>query len=153
MEIITHKLLAEMELAAPLLARFDNGLRYKLLPGHVCTTHDLVREPVWRAVAARLGELHAKLPLSSIGIEKILRIESSGDGESDGLLKRHFHYPNIWTVLQKWTFALPAGTDAERSRKASLQAELKKFFHELYREGQEHDDVRMEHSLKVKPCI
>jgi len=62
-EATTHALLAERGLAPPLLARFNNGLLYGFLPGRVCTPRDLLKEPVWRAVAVRLGEWHARLPL------------------------------------------------------------------------------------------
>lgn len=39
--------------------------------------------------------------------------------------------PNVWTVMQKWIFALPAGSDAQRKRKAILQVELERIVKEL----------------------
>ena len=38
MEATTHALLAERDLAAPLLARFQNGFLYSFLPGCACTS-------------------------------------------------------------------------------------------------------------------
>ncbi|KAI8690636.1 hypothetical protein NCS56_00054600 [Fusarium sp. Ph1] len=32
--------------------------------------------------------------------------------------------PNMWTIMQKWIFALPTDTDAQRERQALLQQEL-----------------------------
>ena len=86
MEMTTHELLAENGLAAPLLARFDNGLLSRFLSGHVCTAYDLVREPVWRAVAARLGEWHAVLPLSSTDIAE--KLGSHGDNTGISIFHR-----------------------------------------------------------------
>ncbi|KAL9099508.1 MAG: hypothetical protein Q9163_005004 [Psora crenata] len=68
-EAKTYALLAERALAPPLLVRFNNGLLYAFLPGRVCTPQDLLKEPVWRAVAVRLGEWHARLPLPSSKVE------------------------------------------------------------------------------------
>lgn len=39
--------------------------------------------------------------------------------------------PNIWTVMQKWIFALPNDTPAEKDQKATLQRELEKTVGEL----------------------
>ncbi|KAF2735244.1 kinase-like protein [Polyplosphaeria fusca] len=65
-ESLSHCLLARHNLAPPLFARFDNGLLYKYIPGSVCAPSDLRRAEVWRGVARRLGEWHARLPISSI---------------------------------------------------------------------------------------
>lgn len=34
--------------------------------------------------------------------------------------------PNVWTVMQKWVFALPRTNDAETKRKEVLQNELER---------------------------
>ncbi|KAG7421459.1 kinase-like domain-containing protein [Fusarium sp. MPI-SDFR-AT-0072] len=39
--------------------------------------------------------------------------------------------PNMWTTMQKWIFALPTDTDAQRQRQALLQAELKEMVQKL----------------------
>lgn len=39
--------------------------------------------------------------------------------------------PNVWTTMQKWIFALPADTDAQRERQALLQEELKQMVKKL----------------------
>lgn len=140
-------LLAKRGLATPLLARFENGLLYQFLPGHVCAAHDLVKEPVWRAVAARLGEWHAKLPLSSISTIEDVREDRSYKADANECITSRFRSPNIWTVLHKWVSALPARTDDEKNRKSSLQKELKRFFGKLYHEDQADDKVSPQGSL------
>ena len=72
MEATTHALPADRGLASPLLSLFKNGLLYNFLPGRVCTPADLSTEPIWRAVARRLGEWHARLPLSGIEAKEII---------------------------------------------------------------------------------
>jgi ethanolamine kinase len=32
--------------------------------------------------------------------------------------------PNVWTVMQKWIYALPIGSEPEMARQATLQKEL-----------------------------
>ncbi|KAM0339641.1 hypothetical protein ACHAPQ_001601 [Fusarium lateritium] len=39
--------------------------------------------------------------------------------------------PNVWTTMQKWIFALPTDTDAQRERQALLQEELKQMVRKL----------------------
>ena len=123
MEAHTHTLLTRQGLAAPLLARFQNGLLYRFTPGRVCTAQDLGRESTWRAVAAKLGEWHARLPLpkQELGNER-----------------------NIWTVLKQWVAALPADEPEEDKRKKSLEAELQRSMVELGQDGvKDRDDVRL----------
>ena len=71
-------------------------------------------------------------------------------GESDNLITQHFHSPNIWTVLEKWTSALPAGDENEKIRKAVLQEQLKRFFDEFYSQDQKDDSVRLYRPLVTK---
>ncbi|MCJ1478640.1 hypothetical protein MMC13_007321 [Lambiella insularis] len=137
-ESASHFLLAHYKLAPPPLARFQNGLMYRFIRGRVCQSHDLSQQPVWRGVARRLAEWHALLPLVST------ENTSLSDNEDDGLqfsnpsrkdvpslqdinaITPFKHTPNIWTVIQKWIFALPTRTPAEVERKTVLQKELKK---------------------------
>ena len=65
-EMRAHSLLASMNLAPPLLARFENGLMYGFLQGDVCTPEDLRKPEVYRQVAKRLGQCHGSLPISAI---------------------------------------------------------------------------------------
>ena len=154
MEVTTHQLLSERGLAAPLLARFANGLLYKFLPGHVCTAWDLQREPVWRAVAARLGEWHAKLPLpdprqlskQEDGGNDLHRVSEQANSDNDPAkgsrsLTGRFPSSTLWSVLHKWTSALPAEDDVEDLRNAILEKVLESLFEELYIEGQGRDSV------------
>ena len=39
--------------------------------------------------------------------------------------------PNLWTVIQKWIFALPVSTEAEKTRQGVLQKELERTVNEL----------------------
>lgn len=39
--------------------------------------------------------------------------------------------PNVWTIMQKWVFALPMHTEAEIKRKERLQKELERTVSEL----------------------
>ncbi len=145
-EAKSHGLLAERGLAPPLLARFENGLLYRYIQGHVCTPQDLISEPVWRAVAKRLGEWHGRLPVDSMPDNKSLINGVNGMLDCNGHVTRNgktehfqpskgiadrFPTPNIWTVMQKWMIALPTGTEAEKVRQIQLQKELERSFYEL----------------------
>ena len=122
----------------------------------MCTPKDLTKEQVWRAVARRLAEWHAVLPV----VSKPPSIDINEVGMNDHL-NGHMHIsnenvspplgrsksfpsderinaitpgkakPNIWTVMQKWIFALPKGTVAEQERQATLQKELERTVKEL----------------------
>ncbi|EMD01199.1 hypothetical protein BAUCODRAFT_201884 [Baudoinia panamericana UAMH 10762] len=123
-ELKAHNLLASMGLAPPLLARFDNGLMYRFIPGDVCTPEDLRKPEVYRAVARRLGQWHGSLPISAITSTPNLNVmpASKHCGVKDG--KQSRPYPNVWTVMQQWIEALPSSTEAERSRNETLNQEL-----------------------------
>ncbi len=110
--------------------------------GRVCTSADLTREPVWRGVARRLAEWHAVLPVVSarpeqeVGNQALQPGISAGHGAGKQLHASHGitpgkTTPNIWTVMQRWTHALPTTTEAERQRKDSLQKELERLVEEF----------------------
>lgn len=123
MEARVHTLLTQQGLAAPLLARFQNGLLYRYTPGRVCTAQDLGRESIWRAVAARLGEWHVRLslPNEEVGTER-----------------------NIWTVLKQWVAALPADKPEEDINKKTLEKELQRSMVDLGQdEVKDYGDVRL----------
>ncbi|KAL9121831.1 MAG: hypothetical protein Q9187_001606 [Circinaria calcarea] len=142
-ETISHSLLAQHNLAPPLLARFQNGLMYRFIPGQVCSSADLTREAVWKGVARRLAEWHATLPIIATEPTE----ERSYDQEEITLafspaktMPTHAEInaitpnkvtPNIWTVMQKWILALPTGSVAQQNRKAVLQQQLKQTVAEL----------------------
>lgn len=139
-ETENHELLMQYNLAPELLARFHNGMLYRFIPGSVTSPADLRRENIWRAVAARLAEWHAVVPClprtqqplaaeipdtehfdrpSSTPIKKAPALQSSVDQIAPGKLA-----PNMWTVMQKWIYALPTRSEAEKTRQADLQQEL-----------------------------
>ncbi|MCJ1314123.1 hypothetical protein MMC25_007803 [Agyrium rufum] len=131
-ETISHLLLAQHDLAPPLLARFQNGLMYRFIPGRVCTSLDLTTEPIFKAVAQRLGQWHAVLPVVSNDMishmNGDLHLHSTPKPDS---LTPHKPTPNIWTIIQKWIVALPLTTQAEIDRRATLQKELERTVREL----------------------
>lgn len=142
-ETSSHLLLAVLNLAPPLLARFQNGMLYRFIQGRVCSSTDLSKESVWRAVARRLGQWHAVLPVLSEGRTDQRESDTNGipfsiapsipkhPSEEINALTPGKVTPNLWTVTQKWIFALPTNTEAERERKASLQQELEKIVNEF----------------------
>ncbi|KAG9783402.1 Ethanolamine kinase [Exophiala dermatitidis] len=141
-EARSHALAADRNLAPPLLARFKNGLLYRYIIGQVCSPQDLISEPVWRAVAKRLGEWHARLPVTSMVPDRDANGAVDGvDGASEpapGSEPQHCSHPgarkpaqNIWEVMQKWTDALPCDTPKQSARKELLQNELNRSIRDL----------------------
>ncbi|KAI9873205.1 MAG: hypothetical protein M1830_000710 [Pleopsidium flavum] len=146
-ETTSHSLLSKNNLAPPLLARFQNGLLYRFIRGHVCKPEDLTRETVWRGVAKRLGQWHAVLPIVSAGQtaavenrdgELPLSLSASKTSaqnpatlEAVNAITPGKATPNMWTVMQKWIFALPIATEAEIRRKDTLQKELERTVKDL----------------------
>lgn len=150
-EARSHALLAERGMAPPLLARFDNGLLYKFVPGQPCTPDDLTREPVWRGVAKKLAEWHARVPISAVSSNISHQTNNTngyGNGHTNGYnpgtngvhkhngsirqaMDNRLPEPNLWHVLQKWINALPSDTDKERAKRDLLQYELERTFEEL----------------------
>lgn len=110
-ELRAHQLLANIGLAPPLLARFDNGLMYAFIPGHVCSHLDLAKPDVYRQVAKRLGEWHS-LPIAAI---------TSTEAVNGNSTRPH---PNTWTTMRSWIEVLPRSTDEERRRVATIETEL-----------------------------
>lgn len=143
-EATSHSLLAQHKLAPALLARFNNGLIYKFIRGRVCSPEDLRREPVWQGVARLLAKWHSSLPITSTG-----RVALVQDAEPDILLGTStppkgfpsleainaitpgLPAPNVWTIMQKWVFALPTTNEVEKKRKETLQKELERTVSEL----------------------
>ena len=151
-ESTSHRLLADRGMAPPLFARFRNGLLYGFIPGKVCKAQDLTKEPIWRGVAQKLGEWHAKVPISGISDHgpqlKPLKGQSNGtpNGHSNGysdlngftktlLLSERQPIPNVWSVMQNWINNLPSETEKERARKEMLQKEMERSFHDLNEES------------------
>ena len=109
---------------------------YRFIPGKVCTPADLREESVWRGVAAKLGQWHASLPiipsvpakeLQNGHIEKNTEfslIKTAASAKDVNGVTPNKVTPNVWTTMQKWIYALPATTDAEKERQVLLQKEL-----------------------------
>jgi ethanolamine kinase len=139
-ETQNHELLMQYNLAPELLARFQNGMLYRFIRGAVTSPADLRREEIWRAVARRLAEWHAVVPCLPSPRE-VLSQEVAGSAEfgvpaptpsrRDPALQMAIDNvapgkppPNVWTVMQKWIYALPVGSETEKLRQANLQKEL-----------------------------
>lgn len=127
-EAENHELLMAHSLAPELLARFQNGMVYRFIRGTVTSTDDLRNPEVFAAVASRLAEWHARIPClpaapgtepASNGDSELSRRRQSIDGAAPGKPA-----PNMWTVMQKWIFALPTDTEEQRKRQAKLQTEM-----------------------------
>ncbi|KAL8689893.1 MAG: hypothetical protein Q9218_004542 [Villophora microphyllina] len=143
-ETQSHSLLCKHGLAPELLARFQNGMIYRFIRGQVCTSNDLTRERVWRGVARRLAEWHALLPVNDV-LSSTAANETNGppsplvqqpsdarpSTEDINKITPDKLAPNVWTVIQKWIFALPAGSEVEKMRKETLQKELERTVAEL----------------------
>lgn len=136
-ETQNHELLWRHGLAPELLARFENGMLYRYIPGSVTAPADLRKEEIYRAVAKKLAQWHATVPClpGKTGHNRRL---SRADGQGMVIPEDAVEYqravdgvapgkptPNVWTVMQKWIFALPADTEKQRARQAELQKELK----------------------------
>lgn len=167
-EATSHRLLADRGMAPPLYARFQNGLLYGFVPGKVCKAQDLTREPVWRGVARKLGEWHAKVPISGISEhgphQNGLKGYSNGitNGQSNGqqkpansngtcskphIISDRQPIPNVWSVMQTWIKALSTDTEKERARKEMLQREVERSFEEL-----DNEDGVGEHGFVFAHC-
>lgn len=146
-ETQNHEMLSRRNLAPELLARFHNGMLYRFIQGSVTSPADLRRESIWRAVARRLAQWHAVMPClpaprapiqeEIVGSQEI-GIPAPTPSKMDPALQAAIDNvasgkpaPNVWTVMQKWIYALPVGTDAERKRQATLQQELTKLVEQL----------------------
>ncbi|KAH8808295.1 kinase-like domain-containing protein [Xylogone sp. PMI_703] len=142
-ETQNHELLMQYHLAPALLARFHNGMLYRFIRGVVTSPADLRKQSIWRGVARRLAEWHAIVPcLSTPRRDQITTIHSdvphSTRDKHDTDLQDAIDNaapgkpaPNVWSVMQKWIYALPTGTDAQKARQAELQKELTRLIEEL----------------------
>lgn len=139
-EAKAHALLAERNLAPELIGRFENGLLYRFIRGKPCKPEDLTKEKVWRGVAKRLAEWHARIPIAAVKDNatlpngmRIIQSASSDvvDGVKNSKIDSRQPSPNLWTVMQKWTSALPTSTEGEQARKSLLQEELERSFIDL----------------------
>ena len=111
---------------------------YRFIRGHVSSSEDLTSEPIWRGVARRLGQWHATLPIISAGKTAVVAdagmevpLKSLGPTPTASLeeinaITPSKPTPNVWTVMQKWVFALPATNETEVKHREVLQKELER---------------------------
>lgn len=133
-ETQNHELLMKAGLAPELLARFDNGMIYRYIQGTTTQPADLRTSSIYLAVAKRLAQWHATVPCI---FETDAQTSGVNGSASDPCKAAIDHAapgkpsPNVWTVMQKWIFALPTKTEAQRKRQSDLQQELTKLVEEL----------------------
>ncbi|KAK2611057.1 hypothetical protein N8I77_004436 [Diaporthe amygdali] len=158
-ETQNHELLSRHGLAPELLARFNNGMMYRFIRGSVTHPDDLRRPEIYLAVAKRLAQWHATVPclpgkthisdkmdshcveILNGAAEKYATLQEAVDAAAPGK-----QAPNVWTVMQKWIFALPTKTPAQRERQKLLQAELSKLVVEMsHRPGLGKDGLVFAH--------
>lgn len=147
-EAENHELLMRHGLATRLLGRFQNGMLYRYIIGKPARAQDLSDPQILAAIARRLAQWHATVPC----LPDISNSNGVPNGNPNGATKANGtgHHgkdhtngidnearqamidnaapgkppPNMWTTMQKWIFALPTDTDAQRERQALLQHEL-----------------------------
>ncbi|CRK19822.1 hypothetical protein BN1708_000484 [Verticillium longisporum] len=148
-EAQNHELLWKHGLAPELLARFNNGMLYRYIKGSVTSPDDLRKPDIYCAVAGRLAEWHATVPCiqqakpASNGASH-QHGNGNGNGTSNGNGAGHEDRqtvidnvapgkppPNVWTVMQKWIFALPDTTAEQKARQRTLQVELDSLVEQL----------------------
>ncbi|KAH8592468.1 kinase-like domain-containing protein [Bisporella sp. PMI_857] len=161
-ETQNHELLMQHGLAPTLLARFHNGMLYRFIRGSVTSPADLRRQEIWRAVARRLAEWHAVVPClpssheplsAEVNASQELGISASTQSKKDPILQSSIDNvapgkpaPNVWTVMQKWIYALPVETPADTARQALLQKELTRLVEEFSnRPGLGHNGLVFAH--------
>lgn len=108
-ELRAHHMLAAKDLAAPILATFQNGFICGFIPGEICEAEDFHTPQIYREIAKRLGQWHGSLPIDDL-------IEGTGPGGKP--------YPNIWTNCSKWIDLLPSKTDEQASQNELFKGEL-----------------------------
>ncbi|KAK4226928.1 kinase-like domain-containing protein [Podospora fimiseda] len=136
-ETQNHELLMKHGLAPELIARFDNGMMYRFIRGTPTQPEDLRKPIIYKAVAHRLAQWHAVVPCiraptghsrkNSRADAPVSLDTNLGDLEYQRIIDSVAPGkppPNVWTVMQKWIFALPTDTEAQRDRQTELQREL-----------------------------
>jgi ethanolamine kinase len=122
-ELRAHGLLADVGLAPPLLARFENGLLYRYVEGEVCKAEDLRKPKIYRQVAKRLGQWHGSLPVSALTMTSPTS-ETEHTACENGVKKISRPIPNPWTVMVSWIEALPKQTAEQKERIHRLSNEV-----------------------------
>ncbi|KAL8972900.1 MAG: hypothetical protein Q9183_000289 [Haloplaca sp. 2 TL-2023] len=138
-ETQSHSLLCRHGLAPELLARFQNGLMYRFIRGQVCDSDNLTEERIWRGVARRIAQWHALLPVAAASsmsdtgekdspptpLKELSSVPKTSIDDINRITPDKLT-PNVWTVIQKWIFALPTTSEVEKQRKDTLQKELER---------------------------
>ncbi|KAF5658472.1 ethanolamine kinase [Fusarium heterosporum] len=149
-EAENHELLMKYGLATQLLARFKNGMMYRYILGRPARAQDLSEPPILSAIAQRLAHWHATVPCLSdpkhTRDDRHINGKVQTNGHANGVVNGNDEKsrqqqidsiapgkppPNVWTTMQKWIFALPTDTDAQRERQTLLQEELNKIVKKL----------------------
>jgi ethanolamine kinase len=142
-ETQNHETLMRYDLAPMLLARFQNGMIYRYIPGTVTQPADLRTRPISLAIARRLAQWHAIVPCQ-YSTETTELVHSTGF--NGGAIRADNRVPSLWTIMQKWISALPTETKEQRHKQSLLQNELKKIVEEFsQRDGLGQDGLVFAH--------
>lgn len=148
-EAANHELLMKHGLAPELLARFENGMLYRYVPGTVAQAQHLPDPSIMSATARHLAEWHATVPClpdATHANGKSNQVGNSGVINNEALIANVAPgkpAPNVWTTMQKWILALPTDTEKQLKKQALLQRELTEVVHKLsQRPGLGHNGVR-----------
>lgn len=161
-EAANHELLMRHHLAPELLARFENGMLYRYVPGEVAQPATLREPALIKAIAGRLAEWHATVPCLH-KVPQPVNGKTNGNNRPDAEGRNGNHVPspasgkpspNLWTTMQKWILALPTETDQQRQRQATLQRELTEKVSKLSdRPGLGQNGVRTDSYLPALPTL
>lgn len=141
-ECQSHWYLCKHGLAPPLLARFNNGLIYRFIPGRIASVEDLSKPTIYKSVATRLGQWHGTIDAKNVMYDdntrgpkrRISPISGVPElvEEGEEIPPQIFHplyggalgESGLWNALYKWIEALPDDNDEQKTRKDQLEREL-----------------------------
>lgn len=101
-EFVSQLFLSSKQLAAPIHARFGNGLVYGFLPGRAVSPEEMSDERLYPLIAQMLGHWHRVIKGDDIneGIVKLRELRESSSNSSN-LIR------DIWELISSWIQVLP----------------------------------------------
>jgi ethanolamine kinase len=142
-EIANHELLMRHGLAPPLIAKFENGIIYRFVPGIVAQPENIRTKRISLAIARQLARWHAVLPCQPhTQSHPVADRHEAREGESrhrpdtnqrlTSIYESKDHPdPTLWNVLSRWVSVLPTATPAEAARKQILESESQNVIREF----------------------
>jgi len=101
-EFVSQLFLNSLKLAAPIYARFGNGLVYGFLPGRALSPNELSHSKLYPHIAQELGHWHNVIKGEEIfeGISKLRRLRG-GDDLDNKIIN------SVWELIADWIEVLP----------------------------------------------